>query len=89
MRPGFVVVSGVGPEDPLEVSSLSHQHPVEALRAHGAYLPLGERVGAWRPERGSDHLDAFGPEHLVERTRVIRVAVVNECPHAVETTVDG
>jgi hypothetical protein len=44
MGPGLVVVSGVDPEDPLEVTPAEHEHPVEALGPHRPDPSLGERV---------------------------------------------
>ncbi|HZA40869.1 MAG TPA: hypothetical protein VFA00_09630 [Actinomycetota bacterium] len=49
MRPGIVVVSGVGPEDPLEVTPAEHEHPVEALGPNRPDPPLGKRVSLVGP----------------------------------------
>ena len=53
---------------------------VQALRADGPYEPLGEGVGPWRPDRCADDPYLFRREYLVERTRELRVTVVQEEP---------
>jgi hypothetical protein len=50
--------------------------------------PLDARVGARGPERGADNLDAFGPEHLVERPGVLGVAIVDQDDGVIEPLVD-
>jgi hypothetical protein len=42
------------------------QHPVGALRSHGAHKPLGVAVCSWSPRRGLHGVDALGGEHRVE-----------------------
>ena len=44
VRPGLVVVGGVGPEDLLQVAAAEHEHPVQALGPDRANPSLGERV---------------------------------------------
>ena len=46
-------------------------------------LALGARLG------GADDLDFFRPEYLVERTRELRVAVVQDEPDRGEPLGDG
>src|SRR6266568_639498 len=70
------------------MSSTSDERPVQALGAHRPDPPFRERVGPWRPERGADHIDELGAENLVERSRVLRVPVVDEDGGALEPTVD-
>lgn len=76
MRPLFGVVTHVGTEHAIEMPTPEDQDVVQAFRADGPYEPLGEGVGPWRPAGGADDLDFFRPEYLVERTRELRVAVV-------------
>jgi hypothetical protein len=66
MRPGLVVVSGVGPEDPLEVTPSEHEHPVQTLGPRRADPSLRERVRPRCPDRRLDDVHSFCPEDLIE-----------------------
>ena len=66
MRPGIVVVSRVGQEDPLEVTPAEHEHPVEALGPNRSHPPLGNRVRSWGPDRPLDDVHSFCPKDLVD-----------------------
>ena len=66
MRPGIAVVSGVGQEDPLQVTPAEHEHPVEALSPNRSHPPLGKRVRSWSPDRRLDDVHSFCPENVVE-----------------------
>jgi len=56
----IVVVINEFAEDPFEMATMKHQHPVEALPAHGANEPIGERVRTRRSNRSADHPGRFG-----------------------------
>jgi hypothetical protein len=74
----------VDTEHPIEMPTSVDEDVVQAFRADGPYEPLGEGVGPWRPDRGADDPYFVRPEYLVERTRELRVAVVQELIDAEE-----
>ena len=78
MRPLLRVMAHVDTEHPIEMPTSVDEDVVQAFRADGPYEPLGEGVGPWRPDRGADDPYLFRPEDLVERTRELRVAVVQD-----------
>jgi len=80
MRPLLRVLAHVDMEHPIEMPTSVDEDVVQAFRADGPYEPLGGGVGPWRPDRGADDPYFFRPEYLVERTRELRVAVVQEEP---------
>jgi len=89
MRPLLRVMAHVDTEHPIEMPTSVDEDVVQAFRADGPHEPLGEGVGPWRPDRGADDPDFFHPEYLVERTRELRVAVVQEEPDPGEPLLDG
>lgn len=78
VRPVPVVMGGVDAYDAFEMPSAAHQRPVETFVSYRPDPAFGERVRAGSPDRRTDHLNAFGPEHLIERARVLCVAVAEE-----------
>src|SRR6266545_2451054 len=71
-------MGGVDAYDALEMPSAAHQRPIEAFVPHGPDPAFGERVRPGSSDRRSDHLNAFGTEHLIERARVLCVAIAEE-----------
>jgi hypothetical protein len=59
------------------MSPTSDERPVEALGADGPDPPLRERVGPWRPERGTDHRDALRTEHLNRMVSTVKKSVAS------------
>jgi hypothetical protein len=88
MGPLGVVVLHVRLQGPVEVSSATDERPVQAFRTDCPNPPLRERVRPGRSERCAHDLDALGPEHLVERSGVLGIAVVEEDHGVVGDTVD-
>src|SRR6266511_6298150 len=89
MRPLLRVMAHVDAEHTIEMPSSVDEDVVQALRADGPHEPLGEGVGPWRQDGGADDPDFFRPEYLVERTRELRVPVVQEEPDRGEPLLDG
>ena len=89
MGPLFRVMAHVDTEHPIEMPTSVDEDVVQALRADAPHEPLGEGIGPWRPDRGSDDPDFFRPKYLVERTRELRVAVVQEEPDRGKPLLDG
>ena len=83
------VVRDVRPEHSLEVPTTVDQDVVEALLAHGPHKPLGECVRPRRADRRSDHADALGAEHRIERSAELGVPVAKEEPNTRKPLVDG
>jgi hypothetical protein len=77
MRPGLVVVSGVGPEDPLKVAPAEHEHPVQTLvpdrgthRSANAFA-RGARIGVLTMCTPSVRkTSSKGPENFESRSRI-------------------
>jgi hypothetical protein len=84
MRPGVVVVSDVGLEDPLEVTPAEHEHPVQILGPRRADPSLGERVRSRCPEWRLDDAHSFCPEDLIEGPGELRVPVPDQEPDALK-----
>jgi hypothetical protein len=84
MGPSLVVVSGVGPEDPLEVTPPKHEHPVHTLGPRRADPSLSERVRPRCPDRRPDDVHSFCPEDLIEGPGELRVPVPNQEPDALK-----
>ena len=84
-----VVVIEEDTQDPLELARSEDQHPVEALRPHGAHEALSVSVRSRRPGRSPYHPDAVAAEDLVEAGEELRVAIMDQEPrvlkHARET----
>lgn len=78
VRPMLGVVRDELTKNCLELTTMKHEQSVKTLPAHGADEPLGERVCPRRPDRGADHLDAFGGKYLVEARRELGVAVSDQ-----------
>ncbi len=62
-------VRGVGSKDSLQMAAANHQNPVQAFGPDRADPAFGECVRSRSPDRGLDHVHAFGAEDLVERGR--------------------
>src|SRR6266498_1952106 len=73
----LVVVEQVRSHDVLEVPTADDQKPVEAFAAQTADPPLRVRSGPRRTHGRLDHPDAFGPEHPVEVTGELAIAVTD------------
>ena len=78
MRPGGVVVINKLGEDPLEVTPIADEDPVEALGPGGADEPLGEGIGLWSSYRSLDDASANRGHHLIKWTDELRVAISDE-----------
>lgn len=81
MRSVGVVVLHVDPEDVLELSAAYDQDPVETVAADRADPALREGVRVRRPERRADDLSALAPEDVIEGTRELAVAVMDQEPN--------
>src|SRR2546427_9591446 len=77
-----VVMVDVGPQSPLELTTVEDQQPVQALTPQRADEPLGMSVGVGSPEGRADHAHALGLKDRVERRAELRVAVVDDEAHA-------
>lgn len=66
--------------EPLELSLVPDDAPVEQLATQGADPTLGDAVGHRRAHRGLEDLDAFGAEHLVERAGELGAPVTHQRP---------
>ena len=75
-----VVMVDVGAKHSLQLAAADDQEPVEALPAHRAQEPLGDRVRLRGPDRRADDLNALAAEHLIERVRELAVAIVDQEP---------
>jgi len=80
MRAPAVVVLGVGPERPIEMSPTEDERPVEALGPDRLDHPLGMRIRVGSPDRRADDPHPFRAEHRVERSAELRVPVPDEEP---------
>src|SRR6266498_2953090 len=69
--------------------SAAHQRPVEAFVPYGPDPAFGEGVRPGSADRRSDHLNAFGAEHLIERARVLCVAVAEEEADSCRPVLEG
>lgn len=66
MRTMSVVVVDEFAEDHFELTSMEHQHRVQALASCSPDEPLSEHVHTRGPNGRADDSDAVGSEHLVE-----------------------
>ena len=80
MWPLPVVVTHIDAKEPLELSAVEDEEPVEALAPDGADPSFGERVRPRCTKRGANDLDAFAAEDLVEGATELAVAVVDQEP---------
>jgi len=80
MRPVAVVVVGVDAEDALELLAAGDQEPVKAVAADAADPAFGERVCLWSAKWGTDDLDAFASEDIVEGAAELGVTIVDQEP---------
>ena len=78
--PLLVVVAHVDAEDPLELSAVEDEEPIEAFAPNGAGPALDVRVRVRRPHRCSDHPDSVVVEESVEAAAELVVAVVDQQP---------
>jgi hypothetical protein len=86
MRPLGVVVIDVDVEHAFEVATVEDQQPVEALGTYGSDEAFGDRVRLGRPDGCLHDPDPFAPEHLVERSGVLAVAVADQEAGSLEET---
>ena len=77
MRPMGVVVVDVDAHGAFELPAAADQEAVEAVAADGAYEAFGERICLRCAKRGTDDLDAFDAEDLVEGAAELAIAVVD------------
>ena len=75
-----VVVGNVDPKNPLQMSAVEHERPVEALGPDGPDPSFGEGVRPRSLDRSVDDLDALACEHRVEAGGVLRVLVPDQEP---------
>ena len=61
----------------VKVTGAEHHDTVGTFGAHRTDPALGVGVGSWRSPRGTDDLDSFGFEDLVEGRAEAVVAVVS------------
>ena len=80
MRPVGVVVLDVDAQDPLELSAVCDQEPIETVTADRADPAFSEGVSVRRPKRRADDLDALAAEDIVEGEAELAVAVVDQEP---------
>src|SRR3954468_1006398 len=73
-----VVVVDVDTEDVRELSAADDQEQVETFAADRSDPALREGVRVRRPERCADDLDAFAPEDVIEGTRELAIAVMDQ-----------
>src|SRR5689334_909295 len=83
VRSVAVVVIGVLTQDQPQVPLAGDQHPVQALAAGTGDPPFGDRVRAWRLDRGLDDRHADGGEHRVGRGGELGVPVMYQKLQAV------
>src|SRR5919106_1977939 len=74
----------VGAQGSFEMAAADDQEPVETFRSDGADEPLGVGARPRRSHRRVDHAQAFAPEHLVEGSGELAVAIVDQEVHPLE-----
>ncbi|MEO8570945.1 MAG: hypothetical protein ABI553_04525 [Chloroflexota bacterium] len=80
MAPAAVVVLGIPPERPIQMTPTEDERPVEALRSDRLDQALGVRIGVRGLVRREDHPDYFGTDNLIERSAELGVPVTDEEP---------
>src|SRR5450759_2572501 len=88
MGPLLVVVLGVGPERPIEMSPTEDERPVEALSPNRLDHALGVGIGVRSLDGRHDHPGPFRANDLVERPAELRVPVADEEPDGTRTSVE-
>ena len=88
MGPAAVVVGGIGPERPIQMTPTEDQRPVEALGPDPLDHPLGVGIRVRGPDRREDHPDAFGTDNLIERSAELGVPVTDEEPEGSRAIVE-
>ena len=78
MRSCGVVVLDELCEHAFEMTLAADQQPVEALGPHGSDEPLGIRVCTRRAHGCADDSGAYRPQHFVERSDELGVAISDE-----------
>jgi hypothetical protein len=78
MGPVLVVVGHEHIKNTLKVLLVQNQHPVETLRAGGAYKPLGHTVGLRRAKRSANNLDPVASKHLIKSVGRLLVPIVSQ-----------
>src|SRR6266566_2478287 len=78
------VVLEIDAEDSFEVAAADDQEVVEAFGPDSADEPLGVGVRLGGANGGVHDPDAFAAEHLVERSRELAVAIVDQEAHPFE-----
>src|SRR6266536_2169121 len=68
------------------MASSDDQDPVEAIGANCAHPTLGVGIRVRGSNRGADHADAFGAEHLVEGVAELRVSIADAKPEPLLVT---
>ena len=81
VRPLSVVVVHVFEEHSVEMSGGNDKNAVETLFCHRTNPPLCIGVCLGSSKRGPNDANPFRPEHLVEGSRVLGVAVVDQEPN--------
>ena len=76
VRPVSVVVSDEDGEDSLKVLVIHDQHPVETLRANGAYEALRHPIRLRGTNRRANDLAPRASKYLIETVGKLRVPVV-------------
>jgi hypothetical protein len=76
-----VVVLDIDGEQLVKVTGAEHHDTVGTFGADGADPAFGVGVGSWRSPRGSDDLDSFSFEDLVEGRAEAVVAVMDDESH--------
>ena len=78
VRPMPVVVIHVFGEEDVDMAAAEDEEPVQALPTDGADKPLGDRVGARRPDGRLDDPDPFSGEDGVEGGGELGVAISDQ-----------
>ena len=77
MRALLVVMPDILFENLLEVALTEYKDVIQTLSSYGAHEAFGDGVGFWRAYRGADDAHSLRAKHLVERSRVLGVAVMD------------
>ena len=89
VRPGGVVVHLVFGQDGAQMALPEDQHAVEELTAQGADEALADRVHLRSLDGGTQNPGAGGLEDGVERGGLVRSAITDQEPDALEPLVQG
>lgn len=77
MRALLVVMPDILFENLLEVALTEYKDVIQTLSSYGAHEAFGDGVGFRRAYRGVDDAHSLRAKHLVERSRVLGVAVMD------------